>query len=421
MQTTIVDLQNGMKLHYLKTEKFKTNIIGLVVRTNLDRDTVTKNALLSQVLAQGSKAYPNRLMMARQMETLYGSIFDSMIVKKGGEQLLYLYMETIHQPLGGEPLFAEGARFLYSILMEPNTAKNAFLPEIVEREKKRLSAKIKGRMDNKKEYAKIRCLEEMFAGEPFGIYADGYDEELDKIDAESLYHHYRKLIETAPIEILVAGNETADLEELKKLFSFQRGKISKTTAICHAKHRKEPIEKTETMEILQGKLAMGFSTELEPVGQAFYAMLVYNELFGGSASSRLFMKVREENSLCYYINTYVFRFVMSIFLQAGIDHKDKDKAIDLIKECLLEMQENPVAEEELKQAKEAIIKGYDSTADYQSGLIDFYMTQYFIGDKSGIKEFIEGIKNVSIKDVQEIAKQVKLSAIYFLTGQEESK
>ena len=48
------NIKNGIKLHTVKTEKFKTNLIAVMLTTKLDKENVTKNALIPAVLRRGT-------------------------------------------------------------------------------------------------------------------------------------------------------------------------------------------------------------------------------------------------------------------------------------------------------------------------------------------------------------------------------
>lgn len=412
------EIKKGISLHYLDTEKFKTTIISILIRTPLNREEVTKTALLAEVMKQGCSSYPSSYEIAKKTEELYGAVFDSYIMKKGEEQILCFYLECLHHTPDGALLFQKGSDFLIQVVTNPLSDGDSFLDGIVEREKKTLEQKIKGRSDDKKEYAQIRCLEEMCEGEPFGIYADGYEEDLKKISGHGLYEHYLYLMQEAPIEIVIAGkveDENA-LDRIKKAFSYPRKEKTKWKQEEGKRNRTEKKNIEETMDVLQGKLCMGFRSKGKPIGKEFYSLLVFNEIFGGGASSRLFLNVREKESLCYYINSFLYRFKMILFLQAGIEDKKKDQTVKLIMECLKRLQENLAEEEELENAKASLIKLYQNNGDNQAAAMDFMVTQYLLGTNETIQDFIEQIKQVTLKEVQKAAKDLTLDTIYMLKG-----
>ena len=56
----------------------------------------------------------------------------------------------------------------------------------------------------------------------------------------------------------------------------------------------------EEMDVSQGKLVMGFTTETHFDDEDSYALTVFNSVYGSGAHSKLFNNVREKLSLAYY-------------------------------------------------------------------------------------------------------------------------
>lgn len=412
------EINQGIRIHMLETKKFKTTVISILVRSKLTREYATQNALLAEVLKKGCSKYTSSLAINRKMEELYGAVFDSYIIKKGEEQIICFYMECLSEFSDNNDIVMESVAFLSQIITNPLTDGDSFLDGIVEREKVTLRQKIEGRMDDKKEYAKIRCIEEMCKEEPFGIYADGYVEDLELIDGNSLYLHYKNLLKSAPIEIVISGELKSQdsIETIKKAFSYKREKkINKFLPSSSTLKEGDVNEIQEKMDILQGKLCMGFRSKSESTGKSFFSTLVFNEILGGGASSRLFLNIREKESLCYYINTFIYRFKMILFLQAGIDKKNYEKTVKLIEETIESIKKQGVKEEELKNAKMSLIKMYRNNDDYQPAAMDFYITQYLLQSDETTDDFVKNIEKVSLEDVLNAAKSICLDTIYFLS------
>lgn len=403
----------GIKYHFLDGKKFKTNLIGVLIRTRLTRKDATKTALLAEVLKSGCEKYPSRQDISIQTEEMNGSIFDVSIIKKGEEQILFFYLETIK---GDFNQLAEGIDFLNNIITKPLLEYGGFQSDIVRRQKKSLKRMIQMRSDDKKEYAKLRCLEEMCAEEPFGIYADGYEKDICKIDGRSLYTHYCKLLESAPIEIIFSGDvyDQQYYETAKSGFHFPKRdfkQIQENKIVTKVHELKEFVEQRQ---VLQGKLCIGFRSSLEPVGKDFYSLLVYNEIVGAGPSSRLFAQVREKESLCYYVNSILYRYKSIIMVQSGIEAAQFHKTADMIQTVIEELKQNLVTAEELRNAKSSLLKHYQSLYDNQTGMMDFYMNEYILNTGQTLQEFMESIEKITIEDIKNTAKTIYADTVYFL-------
>ena len=90
------EIKKGIKMHCIKTDKFKTNLIAVFLTTKLNRENVTKNALVSTVLRRGSKNMNTQEEISKQMEEMYGASFDCGLDKTGDNQVLKFYIEVLN-------------------------------------------------------------------------------------------------------------------------------------------------------------------------------------------------------------------------------------------------------------------------------------------------------------------------------------
>ena len=202
------EIQEGIKVHIINTENFKTNLISVFLTTELNSENVTKNSLVSAVLRRGSKTMKTQEEISKQMEDMYGASFDCGLDKTGDNQVLKFYIETLNDkflPHEGENLLKKSLEKLFEIVFNPLIEKESFKDEYVEQEKNNVKQRIEGKIDNKARYALDRCIEEMYKNEPFGLYKFGYIEDLEKIDCKNLYEYYKKLISNCKIDIFISG------------------------------------------------------------------------------------------------------------------------------------------------------------------------------------------------------------------------
>ena len=65
MDYKATELKEGIKLHIIETNKFKTNIVAVFLTTPITRENVTYNAVLSSVLRRGSKNMPSQEQISK--------------------------------------------------------------------------------------------------------------------------------------------------------------------------------------------------------------------------------------------------------------------------------------------------------------------------------------------------------------------
>ena len=209
MQYKEKEIKKGIKLHEIKTEKFKTNLIAVFLSMPIRREDITKNSLLSAVIRRGSKNMPTLAQISQEMEEMYGASFDCGLDKTGDNHILKFYIETINDkflPQNNENILKRSIDKLLEIVFNPLVENDAFKEEYVKQEKENIKRIIEGKADNKARYAFDRCIEEMYKDRPYGLYKYGYVEDLNSITAQSLYEYYKKMISECKIDIFVSGD-----------------------------------------------------------------------------------------------------------------------------------------------------------------------------------------------------------------------
>ena len=420
MEYNEIKIKKGINLYTIKTEKFKTNLIAVMLTTKLNRENVTKNALIPAVLRRGTANMQTLEKINKTLEGMYGASFDCGLDKTGENQVLKFYLETVNDeflPTNTENIFKESIQKLFEIIFNPYLENNCFKKEYVKQEKENLKQIIEGKIDSKARYALYRCIEEMYKNEPFGLYKYGYVEDLEKINEQNLYQYYLELINQCKIDIFVSGliddgtrNIIEENNNIKKL----KEREADYQKLDIGKKKNEEIKKIqESMEVNQGKLIIGLDVNTENKEDRFNT-IIYNSLLGGSANSKLFQNVREKASLAYTASSSYFRLKNNIFINCGIDIPNYEKTVEIIKQQIEDMKNGDFTDEEIENAKNGIIASIKTIDDEQDTEITYYFGQELSGTKTNLEEYIENIQKVNKADVLEVAKQISIDTIYFL-------
>ena len=420
MKYNEIDIKNGIKLHTIKTEKFKTNLIAVMLTTKLDRKNITKNALIPAVLRRGTKFMQTQEEINKKMEDMYGASFDCGLDKTGDNQILKFYMETVNNeflPQDAENMIKSSIEKIFEIIFNPYLENGVFKKEYVEQEKENIKQIIDGKIDSKARYALDRCIEEMYKNEPFGLYKFGYVEDLKDINEKNLYEYYLELIKTCKIDIYISGIVDENIHNIIKqnenIEKLQERKPDFKEFELTKKENEEAKEIQESMEITQGKLIIGLDVNILDK-DARYKIMIYNSLLGGSANSKLFQNVREKASLAYTASSSYYRFKNNIFINCGIDIPNYQKALEIIKKQIEDMKNGDFTDEEIENAKNGILASIKTIDDEQDTEITYYFGQELSGTKTSLEEYIENIQKINKADVLEVAKQISINTIYFL-------
>lgn len=415
------EIKEGIVLHTIPTNKFKTNMLSVFITTPLSRETITKNALLPAIIRRGSNVRKTQEEISIHLEEMYGASFDCGIEKTGDNQIIKFYLETINDEFlpEKEEILKQAMDMLLDIVFNPYAENGAFCPDYTKTEKENIRNIINGKIDNKAKYALDRCIEEMYKDKPYGLYRYGYIEDLDALNEKNLYEYYQQLINTAKIDMFVSGEiQEEEVEQIVK----QNEQITalpsrKPNYITNGQNAdslsSEEHVVTESMEITQGKLIIGLEV-LENSLDSKYTTLVYNAILGGGASSKLFQNVREKASLAYTAGSSYVRQKDAIFIRAGIEIANYEKALAIIKEQLQDIEKGKITKEELQVAKTGIISAIAFIPDEQDTEITYYFGQELAGTTVTFEEYKEKVSAVTKEQIMEIAKQVKINTIYFL-------
>lgn len=415
------DIKDGITIHKINTNKFKTNLFTVFLTTKLDRNTVTKNALLTAVLRRGTQNLPTQEEISKSLENMYGAGFDCGVEKTGDNQVMKFYLESINNEFlpTEENLSKQCLEILLDIVFNPYLENGTFKKEYVDGEKENLKQIIQGKIDNKTRYAYDRCIEEMYKDEPYGLYKYGYIEDLDDINEQNLYDYYKELIKNVKIDIFVSGdlddtiiqeiennNIIKNLSERKAIYTINKEENEKNSV-------DEPNIVNESMQITQGKLIIGLDV-LDNKKESKYATSVYNVILGGSANSKMFQNVREKASLAYSAGSNYLRQKDNVFIKCGIDIPNYDKTVELIKEQLRQMRDGEFTEEDIQNAKIIISSSVGAIPESQDSELTYYFTQELSDDFVSIEDYVQKINTVDKEQIVDIANNIQINTIYFL-------
>ena len=420
MEYKVKEIKKGIKLHFIHNDKFKTNLVSVFITTKLNRENVTKNALIPAILRRGSQNMQTQEAISKTLEEMYGASFNCGIDKRGDNQILKFYMESINDnflPQNEENMLNTTITKLFEIVFNPFTENGAFSTEYLEQEKNNIKQLIEGKIDNKARYALDRCTEEMYKNKTFSLYKYGYVEDLQKIEAQSLYEHYKKIIQTSKIDIFVSGiidEKVYDFvkksEEIQKLTP-RKPEIIMPSLETEPQNNEKVVQ--ESMDVTQGKLILGLNVALQNEDMQYDA-LVYNSILGGSANSKLFQNVREKASLAYVASSSYLKAKNNIFINCGIEIANFEKALKIVKEQLQQMKSGDFTDNDVEIAKKGLIDAIKTIDDEQDTEIIYFFGQEFNSHPFDIQQYIDRISKVTKEAVLKVAQDVTIDTIYFL-------
>ena len=412
----------GIKIHKIETNQFKTNLYAVFLATPLKRENVTKDAFIAAVLRRGTKNIISQDKISKELEEMYGASFDCGIEKTGDNHIIKFYLEALNEEFlpEKEELTQKCINILLDIVTNPFVENNGFKQEYVDGEKENLKQIINGKIDNKARYSLDRCIEEIFKGEPYGLYKYGYVEDLEKITPQNLYEYYKELIKNCKIDIYYSG--IFDNDNTEKIIEkrLQENNIESRNAeyvinneMTEKKQKSETKTVEESMDVTQGKLVLGLQIDDNNKNSRFAAS-VYNAILGGGANSKLFQNVREKNSLAYTASSSYIRTKNVILVHCGIDIEKYEKALETIKEQIEDMKKGNFTDKDIEDAKKLIISSVKSISAEQDTEITYDYGQELSNEHTTIKDYQQNIEQVKREQIVDIANKININTIYFL-------
>lgn len=416
MCSKLINITKGVDGLFIKNERFKTTLISVNMYMPLDKDKISSQALLPYLLTSCSAEYDNFTKLNKQLDMLYGAELSVVLGRAGDTQQMKIAVSAVNNEysLNGEDIISDAAGLLSSLIFRPRLNGNAFYTEDVEREKRITVENIRGEINDKRVYAKNRMLSEMFKDDPYGVSKYGTEKDVAAATGESLYNTWVDVLSHSYVRIQVVGKQLPDglFQKIGGEFDkFNRTGITDCKNVRPVRNAEKVNVSVDEMDVAQGKLVMGFSSDLYGDNEA--SLSVATDIFGGGPYSMLFENVREKMSLCYYCSAMTIRSKGLVMVQSGVEKSNFDKAEkEIINQ--LETVKNGKFD---KFAFNASIKALSGSMDnfYDSlGMLDSWYSSRVFGTIVSPKEYAEKIKNVTVDDVIKTAGGFKLHTVYKL-------
>lgn len=416
------NIKQGINLYYIPEKKFKTNYISINVHNELRKETASLCALLCDVLARGCKKFPTETDISAYMQELYGSSVSTDIKRKGQDQILSLAATCVNDKYlpENDTVFDKVLEFLFDLLLDVKVEDGAFDETYVSQEKINLVNDIEAMINDKRTYAVWRMTELMFTGKPYSVYELGDVEQVKKINSNNLYDFYCDMLRNCPIDIFVVGDI-----DVSKTLAYIEKRLEFVTPANHTYPATEMYtdsldkkEITEYFDVTQAKLCMGYKTSVAPSSDDYFKLMVANGILGGGAHSKLFNEVREKLSLAYYASSRLSRYNGTMIVSAGIEASNKEKAVNEILAQVELLKQGIFTDEEYDATIKNITSSIRIIGDSIGYLCDYYLGNAITDSVISPEEFAEKIEAVTKEDVKQIAQNLELEMIYFLTGKE---
>lgn len=415
-----ISIAPGAYITTLPGERFKRckTAVHLIVPSR--RDNATALALLPHLLERRCAEIPDPMQLSRKLFSLYGAELSTDSYVAGERRIVTVALGGLKSEyaLAGEDLEGEYLHLLSQILFAPKLRGAAFEEEDLEIEKQKHREYLKSERNDKRTYVLRQARRKLFGSSPMGIESSGYLEDIEKITPEEMYRVWRALLQEATIEVVAVGTDgaLAGRALAEKLAELDR-------SLPETSNPRAPISEgarsfAEPMDTEQGKLCLLYTSGQLPDARAGVIMRMASALLGGLPTSRLFMHVREEQSLCYYCAATYSPFTGVLSIDSGVEHEQCSRAADAIRHELHMMQNETVSDEEMMQAKKALKSAFVSAADTPDFLSSWAFNERLRGTDLTLSEFLDLVESVTPEEVQRALSGFTEAVEYAITRKE---
>ncbi len=413
-------IQNGAyNIHLINTDKFKTVSIRINFKRKIKKEEVTKRNLLTRILLESNEIYKTSRLIEIETEKLYGLMLRSSSTISGNYSIMSFESSFLNEEYTEKGLLENSLEFILSFILNPDIENKQFNQNNFDLCMKSLKQEIECLKENPDKYGMHKMLEAIDPQAPYAINADGYLEDLEAITPKNLYEYYKEIIKSDLIDIFIIGNiKEQQIKEIinKKLKINTLKKPSESHYVLHKKIKRKPKTQNLKQKLEQSKLYIGCKLDkLTPFEQK-YVMNMYSFILGGSPNSKLFMNLREKNSLCYNVNSIYQPVFNLLIIKAGIDGENFEKSIKLIKQELKNMQEGKFEEKDLEAGIITYKNTFKEVEDSAFSILNSYTSCEYL-NYDPLDKRTKEIEKVTKEDIMKVAKKIHIDTIFLLEGE----
>ncbi len=404
---------NSYNLIMTKVKDFKEINIRVIFKRPFNKDDVTKDSLLIDMLTYATKNYPNHVSFINKTKDLYGTFVESYNGRTGNFNLLTISLSAINSNYVEMDMLKESILLLKEIIFNPNVTNNKFDINTFNINKERLIGILKNVKDNKARYTELKMLKYLDKTKPYAYNIDGNLKDLKNITSKDIYDEYLKVLNESEINIYITGD--IDFEEVQKKFEdnidFNRtNKKYKDIFIVNNKTNKIKmlVEKTNNV---QSKLSIG--CKIDNIDEVLYPLFLYNIILGASTKSRLFLNVREKLSYAYYINSGLILTDNLLVINSGIDKKNLMNVINEIKKEMDDIKNGNISDDEIDMAKRTYINSLLTMLDNLSS-ITYIVSGFDILGRDNYLKRIKEVEKVTKEDIIKVANLIHMDTVFLL-------
>ncbi|NDR75371.1 insulinase family protein [Lactobacillus sanfranciscensis] len=417
------EITSGVRFNFEKQNKFKNVAISIDFVEPLANDNLAERTMVAEMMENYSNKYNSKLKVARKLAELYGARFGTNIFKVGDVVVLRIIITFINEHFLETKinLVNQICDFLQEIIFHPYLINGIYPDELFNLQRDNLVDYLNNLSDNKKYYAARQIKKMYFANDPQNaklIFGDV--DKLANITSKRVAEYYHEMITHNEVYISVQGSlDESQIATIQDHFKFSQRANLKVKLKTRPDQR-SVVYKTELAQQKQSQLNLMYQFPVSLKSIDYYDALVMNSLLGGSASSLMFLNIREKESLAYYISSSFNTTLGYLMIQSGIDGNQAEKVQDMIKSQIKRLIDENYSEGLLDKIKKSLISNYLTNFDSERKLLNNLFINALVDNQTTKNDWIEGIQSVNKRSIALVAKKLELKSVFLLKGEDDA-
>ena len=414
-----MEITKGVRLHFIQSEKFKTNKIRVRFSAPMSKETVAGRVLTASMLETVNAVYPTSQAFRERLANLYGADYSTSLSRRGLVHYLDINLSFVRDKFLSRKNVLTDAMldFLKASLFSPLVSQDAFDESAFEIEKKNILNDLEAEIENHFYHAHRELDKLFYEEEDMQMPRVGTIELIQKETAASSFAAFQQMLQENQIDFFFIGdfNEVAVREKIQ---SFNFAPRQQELQLVYKQEYSNVLrEGLEQKDVHQSIIELGYHFPIQYGESEHLPLVVLNALLGGFAHSKLFVNLREKEGLAYTIssNFDIFSGMMRIY--AGIDRSNRTRTVALINRQIGDLKRGMFSQEELDQTKKMLKNSVLLAQDRQNTILERAYMSSVLGKKFlSLKAWLEALEQVRKDDIIKAAGLLKLQAIYFMEG-----
>ncbi len=396
MEYTLSTLDNGLRVLSITLPHTRAVSVGFYLNVGSRYETSTTAGafhFIEHMLFKGTRQRPTAEAIAETIEARGGLLNAST-----GTELTTFWVKVMQAHL---PIALE--------LLTDMLRHSLFDPGEMEKERRVILEELRMSRDAPEELVDLLLDELSWPDHPLAWDVAGTYETVQAIHRDVLLEYLTRFYTPRRTVISVAGNvaHQSIVEQVNRLLGDWRGE--EPGAFSPAPDgQTAPRLTVRWKEIEQAHVSIRLPG-LPRLHPDRYTLTLLNAILGGGMTSRLFLTLRERLGLAYLVESYVIALADTgkVDIYISLEPKQTTRALSVIWEQLARLRQEPVSQEELDRAREAIKGRLILGMEDSLAVSGWYGRQLALQNHIWtVDETLDALDNVTPEDLQQLAQKL---------------